>query len=368
MKKSLLALAVLGAFAGVASAQSSVTIYGVIDLGIQKTNGGTATNPGVVQGFAGKAYHERQSTPSRLGFRGNEDLGGGLSAQFQIEHRFEPDTSQLTNPATFWQGRTYVQLTSAQLGSVYLGREYAPSFWVHVKADPFGEVGVGNASSGLAAGFNQFDLATAPVAPLVQAPVVRTSNTVGYKSPSFSGLTAQIAGSLSEASGTGRQYGGNVEYLQGPIWASAGYDKRTRQTAVGPVVGSNGFPVNPGTTVGNNNSLANIAAAYDFGFVRPVVYYARSKTGLNGNFTNNVWMVGATAPLVGGKVKAMYYRLDLSDAPGALNVNNNDQKKLGLGYDYPLSKRTNLYADVGYAREQTRSTNKAGAFGITHTF
>src|SRR6187551_782694 len=91
MKRSLIALAVLGAFAGAASAQSSVTIYGSVDMAVAKGDGGTAGNNG---GGAGGAdvWSLQQSNANRLGFRGNEDLGGGLSAQFQIEHRFNADT------------------------------------------------------------------------------------------------------------------------------------------------------------------------------------------------------------------------------------------------------------------------------------
>src|SRR5687768_3851499 len=119
MKKSLLALAVLGAFAGAASAQSSVTIYGSVDMAVMKSNGGTAGNNGNPNGTT-KAWTLNQSNGSRLGFRGNEDLGGGLSAQFQIEHRFTPDDGNAATP--FWAGRSYVQLSSASAGRVYLGR------------------------------------------------------------------------------------------------------------------------------------------------------------------------------------------------------------------------------------------------------
>jgi predicted porin len=128
MKKSLLALAVLGAFAGAASAQSSVTIYGTVDLAVAKSNGGNANNP--TQGginTQSNSYQVIQGHANRLGFRGNEDLGGGLSAQFQIEHRLTPDDGAAANP--FWAGRSYIQLSSATAGRVYLGRDYTPAFW-----------------------------------------------------------------------------------------------------------------------------------------------------------------------------------------------------------------------------------------------
>jgi len=329
MKKSLLALAVLGAFAGAASAQSSVTIYGSLDLAVTKGNGGTAANNSA-NGLS-KAWIEKQSNGSRLGFRGNEDLGGGLSAQFQIEHRFNPDEGILTNAGVFWQGRSYVQLSSASAGRVYLGRDYTPAFWPAVKSDPFGWDGVAQAGSAMWAGY------------LTATAGVRAPNTVGYKSPSLSGLTFQGAVALGEGVNN-RVAGLNAEYAAGPIYAAFGYEKQT----AGPVAATSG------------NSLVNLAFHYDLGMVKPILYYARAKTAAGVN-TNKYFMLGALAPIGGGTLKAAYGRLDPQGA-------NNTQSKIGLGYDYPLSKRTNVYADVGLGREDTKTNNTAYAVGIKHTF
>lgn len=337
MKKSLLALAVLGAFAGAASAQSSVTIYGIVDLGIGKGNGGTAANPGSTGGVAAgnKAWQLGQASENRLGFRGNEDLGGGLSAQFQIEHRFFLDTGGVRNAASFWQGRSYVQLTSATAGSVYLGREYSPAFWPAVKSDPFGWDGVGQAGARMWAGYLNND---------VTGGSVRTSNTVGYKSPNLGGLTVQAAVGLSEGPATGRNNGFNVEYAGGPIYAALGYEKITDAAGIK-----------------DNNSLINLAGHYDFGVAKAILYYARAKVGANGDLTNKYWQIGATAPVGPGKLKALYYRFDPEGA-------NNTNSKIGLGYDYPLSKRTNLYGDIGLAKEDGQSNSRAFSFGVKHTF
>jgi predicted porin len=353
MKKSLLALAVLGAFAGTASAQSSVTIYGLLDLAITKGNGGTAATgvvgsvtPGVVNTITNpggngtsKAYTMKQSASSRLGFRGNEDLGGGLSAQFQIEHRFNPDTGTENVAGIFWAGRTYVQLTSAAAGSVYMGREYDPAFWPAVKSDPFGWDGVGQIASLQYAGY----------ADVGGGSSIRTANTVGYKSPNLGGLTVQAAVALGEnagagtAAGIGRQQGFNVEYGAGPIYAGLGYLRTTE-----------------GATDGN--SLFNLALHYDLGFVKPILYYARSKTNLGQN-SNKVFEIAATAPIGPGKLKAAWARLDPQG-------DDNKVQKIAVGYDYPLSKRTNVYADFGQFKSDVDGTtnNRAYAFGIKHTF
>lgn len=327
MNKSLLALAVLGAFAGAASAQSSVTIYGSLDMGVQKSNGGTAKNPGTPG--TSTAWTVAQSNASRLGFRGNEDLGGGLSAQFQIEHRFSPDTG--TADPIFWQGRSFVQLTSASIGSVYLGRDYTPAFWPAVKSDPFGWDGVGQMSVGQYANY---------LTPGTGA--VRTDNTVGFKSASFGGLTVQGAIGASETTGLGRNNGFNVEYAAGPLYAGFGYEKVTK--------GSN-----------DGTGLTNFALHYNLGFVKLMGYYAQSKTGLNGSDTNKAYQFGATAPLGSGLLKAGYYHVDPAGP-------TNNRSKIGLGYDYQLSKRTGLYADLGIAREDTKTNNNTYAFGVKHTF
>ena len=327
MNKSLLALAVLGAFAGVASAQSSVTIYGLLDQGIQKSNGGSAPSSG--PGLS-KAWTVAQSAASRLGFRGNEDMGGGLSAQFQIEHRFRPDSG--TADSIFWQGRSFVQLTSAAIGSVYLGRDYTPAFWPAVKSDPFGWDGVGQIGTASFAGY---------LTPGTGA--VRTDNTVGVKSASFGGLTVQAAIGASENSGLGRNQGFNVEYGGGPLYAALGYEKISK--------GSN-----------DGTGVTNFALHYDFGFVKALGYYAQAKVGPNGSLTNKMFSIAATAPLGSGLVKAQYYRVDPSGP-------SNNYSKLGLGYDYQLSKRTGLYADFGLARGDSPYTNNnTYAFGVKHTF
>jgi predicted porin len=337
MKKSIVALAVLGAFAGAASAQSSVTIYGLLDMSVAKSNGGTAPNAGAP---GSKAWTVQQSAGSRLGFRGNEDLGGGLSAQFQIEHRFNPDTGA-QSATSFWQGRSYVQLTSAGTGSLYLGRDYSPAFWPAVKSDPFGWDGVGQVGANAWAGY-------------VGQDGVRTQNTVGVKSANFGGLTVQAAVGLDETNGFGRNNGFNVEYTGGPLYAAFGYEKITK--------GSN-----------DGTGTTNFALHYDFGVAKVLGYYDRSKTGANGNASNSMFSIGLLAPVGPGNVKAVYYRVNRADTttgvgPTAVTLKN-DTTKFGLGYDYALSKRTGLYADLGIASgSDGRTKNNAYAFGVKHTF
>jgi predicted porin len=335
MKKSLLALAVLGAFAGVASAQSSVTIYGNIDMSVAKSNGGTAGNNGG-SASTNDAWHVQQANGSRLGFRGDENLGGGLSAQFQIEHRYSPDTGAVANTNSFWQGRSYVQLSSAAAGRVYLGRDYTPAFWPAVKSDPFGWDGVGQIGANAWAGYVAPDQG--------QGAGVRTSNTVGYKSPNLGGLTVQAAVGLSETSNAGRNNGFNVEYAAGPIYAGFGYEKI-----------SGGLPAN------DKRGVTNFALHYDFGVAKVMGYYAKAKIGTLGQIGSKMYSIGALAPIGSGTLKAQMFRVDPDGA-------NNNSNKVGLGYDYPLSKRTTVYADLGLTRADTKTNNTTYAFGVKHTF
>jgi len=363
MKKSLLALAVLGAFAGAASAQSSVTIYGSLDLGITKSNGGTAGNNGgqAGNGAQAKAWTLQSANAPRLGFRGNEDLGGGLSAQFQIEHRFNVDTGTQNNAAAFWQGRSYLQLSSASAGRVYLGRDYTPAFWPAVKSDPFGWDGVGQMGLNMWAGFTTPNPNTLPgrVAPVpITNPAgtagfggnVRSANTVGYKSPSFGGVTIQAATALGENI-VGRDDGFNVEYGAGPIYAAFGYE-RVRKNGSDPIAMA--------ANSRDGDSLTNFAFHYDFGMVKPMFYYARAKVAATGT-TNKFWSLGALAPIGPGTLKAGYYRLDPAGA-------SNNRSKFAVGYDYPFCKRTNLYADVGVQRGDGLTSNTTYSFGAKHTF
>lgn len=321
MKKSLLALAALTAFAGVASAQSSVTIYGLIDMGITKGNGGTAANAGA--NGASKAWTMKEASGSRLGFNVREDLGGGMAAGVHFEHRFTADDGAAN--ATFWNGRSYVHLGSAGAGQVYLGREYAPAFWPAVKSDPFGFDGVGQLGAKMWAGY-------------LTNSGVRTSNTFGYKSPNMGGFTVNVAVAAGEGT-LSRNTGFNAEYAAGPMYFGFGYDKSDGGLADG-------------------NSLWNLAAHYNMGFATLIGYYASAEVANN---DRKYFSLAARVPVGSGMIKLAYGRLNPDGA-------NNNESKFGIGYNHFLSKRTNFYVDLGQGRQDTRSNNTAYAVGLKHTF
>lgn len=356
MKKSLLALALLGAYAAGAYAQSSVTIYGIIDESVAKGNGGTAGSGGVAALGTSKAWQVRDGGPgSRLGFRGNEDLGGGLSAQFLIEHRFSPDTgstntgTQAAAASTFWFGGSYVQLTSSMVGSVYFGRWYSPAFWVSLKTDPFGYGGIAQVGALTFANY------TNPSAVGLGA---RTTNTVGYKTPNWGGFTANVAVGLGENGTAGRDTGVNVEFTSGPIYAGLAYDKISGGTPT--------FSATSGAVDGNSLIVAGFA--YNFGFMRPMVSYATSETRTNSLVDSDALSFGLTAPAGPGLIKAHYTMRNTDAAPLAGVAADVKLKKLGIGYDYFLSKRTKVYADYTQIKETSLTNHSAFALGVRHDF
>lgn len=308
MKKSLLALAVLGAFAGAASAQSSVTLYGKLDLGFAKA-----------AGSADKQVADGSS--SRVGFRGVEDLGGGLKALFQFEHRFNPDTGTVTNTA-FWHGLSTVGL-GGSFGTVNLGRQYTAAYSLATGViDPFG----GDTVAGL-----RGESLTKSVARL------RTDNSVRYDG-AFGGL--KVAADIAEtpADGVDRPYSVAAQYAAGPFMVAASYDNPT----------------------GANDNLATLGGSYTFGPAKVSLGIGRGDN--NSNVRVKQALAGVTVSVgAAGQVLAGYAQEEVGTADAT--------KKVSLGYRHNLSKRTQLYTDVTRVNDLLSKTEKTGYdFGVIHTF
>ncbi|MGL4187595.1 MAG: porin [Sphaerotilus sulfidivorans] len=310
MKKSLLALAVLGAFAGAASAQSSVTLYGKLDLGFAKAAG--SADKQVADG-----------SKSRVGFRGVEDLGGGLKAMFQFEHRFNPDTGTVTNTA-FWHGLSTVGL-GGSFGTVNLGRQYTAAFSLITNViDPFG----GDTVAGL-----RDESLTKSVARL------RTDNSVRYDG-AFGGL--KVAADIAEtpAGGVDRPYSVAAQYAAGPFMVAASYDNPT----------------------GANDNLTTLGGSYTFGPAKVSLGLGRGKTDEASSRTVKQALAGVTVSVgAAGQVLAGYAQQEVGTADAT--------KKVSLGYRHNLSKRTQLYTDVTRVNDLLSKTEKTGYdFGVIHTF
>jgi predicted porin len=294
MQKSLIALAVLGAFAGAASAQSSVTIYGKLDLAVGKPAG---TEDKQVMDIAG----------SRLGFRGVEDLGGGLKAVFGFEHRFSPDTgADATGGARFWNGYSTVGLVTP-FGMVNLGRQYTPAFlMIQNQIDPFGGDTV---AAGRDVGMRFGGITRVRVADSIRYDLSAAGFNFGA---SVAEGNANNGG--SPVTGDNRAWSIAANYAMGPFWVGAGYEN------------------NPG----DDDKVWNIGGRYNFGFMTLAVGYGKGTT-LAGSDANG-WLVGATVPVGAIDIKGMYAKNDV-DGVG-------ETKKAGLGAHYNLSKRTKVFVNV----------------------
>jgi predicted porin len=330
MKKTLLALAVLGSFAGAASAQTNVQIYGVADAGISYTDNGAASNAKTWGLSSGG------QSGSRIGFKGSEDLGGGLSAIFTLENGFNIDNGSLAQSdaaTTRLFGRQAFVGLNGGFGAVKFGRQYSPLRSALESIDPFGLGLAGNISNV----FNAYG--------------ERTDNTVNYSTPSIAGFSGQAAYSLGEVAGstsTGRQFGLSAAYANGPLNVVLAH--HNQNLAAGTPAIDNG---DANTTM--------LGGTYNFGIAKLHAAYAVNKgdsaLGATAVDSNDA-MIGVSAPIGAGTLLASYIRR--SDDIGA----NRDADQLAIGYTYDLSKRTNLYTSYAYTKNEAAvALNGAAAAG-----
>lgn len=343
MKKSLLALAVLGAFAGAASAQSSVTVYGIVDLGFSSTDTG-ATGNSRTNGISSGG----QST-SRIGFKGTEDLGNGLKALFQLESAIAADTGAAFAAGTGNSGGfnrlATVGLQSASFGTVLLGRQTSVIKDAYDQIDPFGDAG-----------------GIAPISAIffngaLSSDQGRISNSVKYTSNSYAGFKANTAYSFGENAGStsaNSSFGLGLGYANGPLNVQYAYHNADA-TGTGIAAPGNGAPALQPISKTKINLLG---VTYDFGVVKLHGAFADSKVdsatvgAVDGKFRN--YLVGVSAPVGPGTIFASYAVND-TRTTGATNA---DTKKFAISYSYDLSKRTNLY--TGYSKTSNDANVKLG--------
>lgn len=324
MKKSLLALAALTAFAGAASAQSNVTLYGRVDLSISERMNQSTQN---IENGSG----------SRLGLRGSEDLGGGLAAVFNIEHRFNADTGVSqgqTNVAgqavgtslRFWSARSIVGLKGG-FGQVVLGREYTTAFLgSQLLNDPWGwDTVVADATIALTGG---------------GISKVRNDSAITYNLNmagfSFGAQYAEATDTINNFQDN--PYNFSVGYAGGPFSVNFGYE----------VTGAQGV---------SDEKVMSLGGVFNFGAFKLGASYVDG-TKSNGQDVT-AYMVTGTAVMGQGEIRAMWGQRETG--------NTKDVNAWGVGYHYALSKRTTLYTD--YVSNSKLASNKNGYdFGIKHNF
>jgi predicted porin len=356
MKKlAPLALAMLAC--GAAHAQSSsVTVFGLLDVSVARFYG----NGPSVTGVQTDGYQS-----SRLGFRGVEDLGGGMSASFWLEAGINPDngttgTTNVNNQpvptantassggVTFGR-RSTVSLASDAAGEVRIGRDYTPGFWNLSNFHPFGTNGVGSAG-----------ILFYPVPSGARITNVRASNSVGYFLPrNLGGFYGQAMYAFGENVSTaanrddGRVTGIRLGYTAGPLDVAVASTK-TKAAPVGDFTQS------------------NVGGSYDLGVAKLFALYGQNKVGAT---KTKPWNIGAHVPVGQGVVRVAYGKVKATGV-------GNDASQWTLGYVHNLSKRTALYANysevdnkgtgtafnVGSSVTTPGGESKGWELGIRHTF
>jgi len=323
MKKSMLALAALTAFAGAASAQSSVTLFGILDVDARSVSNGSAGSLKTL-GTSGQAS-------SRLGFRGIEDLGGGMRAAFWLEGDISPDVGgggksaanangSTADPMT-WTRRATVGLLGG-FGEVRLGRDYTVTFVNLSTYDMFGYVGVSSIANVRGAFLGSGGAGTG----------VRANNTVSYFLPAMGGLYGQAEVAAGEGVSGNKYMGARLGYAAGPLNVSGAFGKTYK-----------------GGTMLDDLKTVNFGGSFNLGFLTVQASY--EKSDYNSTY-QKLASGGVLIPLGSGTVKLNYTKTGGSSDTLKATL-------LGAGYVYDLSKRTSVY--VGYGRISNSGNNLVGA-------
>ena len=322
MKKALIALAVLGLTGGAAVAQSSVTLFGVIDLAARHTKSSGAT----LNSLASDGYNS-----SRIGVRGVEDLGGGLKAGFWLEGALAADTGT-ADSSRFWGRRASVSLMG-DFGEVRLGRGKT-SARLHIDDfDPYSTTGLGDVSKVYSTLGSNADTLN------------RSDNMVQYFLPSNLG---GIYGSVDVAAGEG------ANPNAAPGVSSGG--KKMQAARLGYKQGAINVAGAYASTTGAGNAkykLASFGAAYDFGVVRPSLNYSEVKFNAR---KQEIYTLAVTAPLGQGQLLASYSNAKANAAARADIAALDDAKMFAIGYVYNLSKRTALYTNYAEIKNSGKGT------------
>ena len=327
MKKTVMGIVVLGA-TGMAHAQSSVTIYGAADIGYVKQ---TETKAGM-----GERYN------NRLGFMGTEDLGNGLKATFQLEHRFTLFDGEKTNGKAF-EGASNVGL-KGNFGQVRFGRVNELSTETYRVIDPFEQYGVGSMFKTHLRGDNLEG---------------RISNTARYDSPNLNGFrlgasytvkngSKSYLNSIYEGIGipedmivfTGDEeeanngYAVSVSYVNGPLYLVTNYNMAANT---------------------NKSHNWNVGGAYTVGPARISLGYEQTKDKLLlADYKSDSWLLGLSYKIGAGAINASYGQ---RKAPRDIGSGDATDKKYALGYTHNLSKRTSVYIEAS----QTKYGDLVGA-------
>ena len=431
MKKSLLALAAMGAFAGVAQAQSSVTVYGIIDVGFiggnqQGRATGTGNTPAAYSNSTGNQFSGSgaQST-SRIGFRGTEDLGGGLSAFFTLENALAPDSNSILSVTGSGNRQAFAGLAKKGLGRFAIGTQYTPLF-SNASATSPGEfnnvmgdlIFASNSSTAIFGATNPIPSSTRAGADALTLQNANQSNDVGFTvrtanmlridTDSMAGFRFQAfytldnnttnQGTTNATTRTGgvnnrNGWGLGANYTWQKLFVAANYQSLTATNPYAPAVAStvtnnvvtaataaSGQPEIFGTA---NNSGVNIkdnqwfaGATYDFGILKAYAQYVNRKATSQIDATQYATRTAQQIGVRGNLTKTVQSWASIGTGRySQFGVSNPTANFNGwqVGTNYILSKRTNMYAIYGATNTSTTTrgsyyNGQQYAVGVRHTF
>ena len=385
MKKTLLAAALIAGYAGAASAQNSVTLYGVVDLGLEYQSihapDGTVFLENDKSSMSRFRMDSGQQSSSRWGLKGVEDLGNGLKASFV----YESGITATTGASSGFTRQATLGLASDSWGSLQMGRAVSPGTVAFAGIDPMGH-SYGTSAYSNSQG-NTF---------------IRYSNMISYASPDISGFKGLVGYSFDPGLDSNSEDGGfatsnknrvassGIRYANGPVLVSGIFD----------YVWSNDLNTSGSESDTNIKSWA-IGGTFDFKVAKLHASYGQMIDGYlgasslaadivgggDGNLSDGAffekgartqsWMVGLSAPVGSGKVfGSVQQRLVGGDFKedrivGDLSLATGTMTTASIGYTYNFSKRTNLYAYYSYvnnvANLEGAKSNTVGV-GLRHLF
>lgn len=333
------ALAAAGLMHSAAQAQtagSAVTIYGIIDTAFIYERGGPDGNVSKLTSGIGAG--------SRLGFRGTEDLGGGMQAYFTLENGFTNDNGAAAQGGLLFGRQAFVGLKT-KAGSVAFGRQYTPQFLVLNWIDPFATALTGTTTN------------------IMATTGTRMNNTVKYSTPTFGPVSGEVAYGFGEVAGdsaASRQVGGAVRYAQGPVEVRLGMN-RTNNAA-------------------NTDHLRNwlLGATYDFKIAKLHLAHGANEgsSTVAAPIDQTDTLIGLTYP-INAQNTILFSHIIKNDKLAA----DQDASQSSLGYYHWLSKRTALYGSYTFtstdngapyrarnATDVSGTGNRAIAVGLHHRF
>lgn len=347
MKKSLLTLSVLSLFAGSALAQSSVTMYGVLDIGLNYQTPASTSTAGNLLSLQSGIFD-----PSRIGFKGSEDISAGLKAIFQLEAGIQVNNGQSSETGTLFNRQSWIGL-SGDFGSVMAGRQLTPMYNAMYAIDPF-ELGMaGNAGNLMHLGGANWTGTTliGGTNPALEngGGSQSQNNSLRYVSQSWHGFSLEAnygfggqAGSMSD----GTESGATVNYVNGPVMVLGSFDN------VNAIDSSNTFRT---ILVGGSINWTEFGAPLKTNFGYQTNKGSDIVGGVNVDSTD--LLLGLRIPVGPHEVLFSYIHSD--------NKNNGGKgDQYALGYTYALSKRTTFYSSIGKIINKNGDDFTIGGYGV----